>query len=130
MNWTPHLDGTLRRLIDQGMTYEEAAQAMNQDFGLALSKGAVIGRGRRIGIPPRKEPAPPPVWYVRRVLTNRPPARPGELRIEELTYTTCRWPNGEGPPYSYCGARSRQGEPYCQTHAEKSNPALKAQRRG
>jgi hypothetical protein len=125
MIWTPHLDAALRRLIEQGMTYEEAAQAMNLDYGLRLTKGAVVGRGQRIGIPPRKQAAARAgVWYVQRVLRNRPPARPGELRIEELTYTTCRWPNGEGPPYSYCGAKARRGEPYCQFHAEKSYPAL------
>jgi hypothetical protein len=50
----------LKEFVTKGMSYAEAANAINARFGTAYSRNAALGRGRRMGLgePPRPDPAP------------------------------------------------------------------------
>lgn len=40
----------------------------------------------------------------------------GHLSLEQLTSRTCRWPYGERPDASFCGAECNPNVPYCGPH--------------
>lgn len=57
--WTTEVSDALRALIGEGVSYGEAAYALNRRFNLAITRHAAIGRGYRIGlIPPKPQPRP------------------------------------------------------------------------
>jgi GcrA cell cycle regulator len=62
-SWAPEHSAALRELVGRGMSYEEAAHAINAKFGTAFTRSAAIGRGKRMGLaaPRRSEDRPIPV---------------------------------------------------------------------
>jgi GcrA cell cycle regulator len=107
-----------------------------------MSKNAVVGKARRIGLPgrpspithhpdgprpPRRKTMPPPVVTLP-VLTSvgacpdAPPPQP-PLVVAAVTVRTgrerpCCWPFGEpgSKGFRYCGAPAEIGRPYCEDH--------------
>jgi len=63
-SWAPEHSTALREFIARGMSYADAADALNARFGTAYTRSAAIGRGKRMGlaVPGRPEdrraPAP------------------------------------------------------------------------
>ena len=54
-NWAPEHSDALRDHLAKGMSYSEAARAINAKFGTAYTRNAALGRGRRTGLAgPRK----------------------------------------------------------------------------
>jgi GcrA cell cycle regulator len=43
------------------------------------------------------------------------------IGLLELTATTCRWPFGAGPPFTYCGCRCGVLVPYCEAHMKAAH---------
>ena len=67
-SWTAEHSAALREYVVRGMSYAEAADALNARFGTAYTRNAALGRGKRLGLvlPPRREVAPKPgKWAVR-----------------------------------------------------------------
>ena len=48
-NWAPEHSDALRECLAKGMSYSEAADAINARFNTAYSRNAAIGRGKRMG---------------------------------------------------------------------------------
>jgi GcrA cell cycle regulator len=48
-NWAPEHSGALREYLARGMSYAEAADAINAKFDTAYSRSAAIGRAKRMG---------------------------------------------------------------------------------
>ena len=61
--------------------------------------------------PPEPYQAPPP-----------PPVPPiGSYRLLDLRHNSCRWPEGDGPIFVFCG-RPRAGESsYCEIHRQRAH---------
>lgn len=59
-SWTADHSAALRDYVARGMSYAEAADALNARFGTAFTRSAALGRGKRLGLvmPPRRETAP------------------------------------------------------------------------
>jgi GcrA cell cycle regulator len=102
LEWTAQMDTRLRQLHQDGLSYRRIAEQLNAELGLDLTKNACVGRGHRLGLPLRAEPGKP----------GRP------LKMIELTPRTCRWPEGDQPPYSYCGAPVYRGGAFCLRHCQ------------
>jgi GcrA cell cycle regulator len=49
-NWEEAHSKALRDYVEKGMTFSEAARALNERFGTAYSRNAAIGRARRMGL--------------------------------------------------------------------------------
>ena len=49
-NWAPEHSGALREFVAKGMSYSEAAQAINSRFNTSYSRSAALGRARRLGL--------------------------------------------------------------------------------
>jgi GcrA cell cycle regulator len=51
-NWAPEHSDALRGFLSRGMSYLQAAKALNARFGIGFSRSAVVGRARRLGLKP------------------------------------------------------------------------------
>ncbi len=51
-NWAPEHSDALRELIAKGMSFSEAARAINSRFNTSYSRSAALGRARRLGLGP------------------------------------------------------------------------------
>ena len=68
--WAPEHSDALRDCLSRGMSYGQAASAINARFGTEFTRNAAIGRAKRLGLKPAS---------VRKVLPRaRRPARWGE----------------------------------------------------
>jgi GcrA cell cycle regulator len=58
-SWTAEHSAALQEYVTRGMSYAEAADALNARFGTAYTRSAALGRGKRLGlvVPPRREVA-------------------------------------------------------------------------
>ena len=125
--WQPAQDELLRQSWGQ-----ISATAIAQQIGGTVTKGAVIGRADRLGLP-RLNPN-----IMQR--TYSPPIQPKPKRptvieeisiddmclisIVELNDITCRWPIGDPSDwdnFKYCGLPKQTHDgPYCSHHLKKS----------
>ena len=103
---------------------------------LCVTKNAVIGRAKRLGLSRTKEArvkshkplSPFGSWRrkgwdrIQRMFRPRPdPApvvyTPGGITIMDLTGSTCRWPvSGTGADMMYCGNEVHKEKSYCVEH--------------
>jgi hypothetical protein len=51
----------LKEFVTQGMSYRDAANALNARFGTAYSRDAALGRARRMGLGELARPEPQPI---------------------------------------------------------------------
>lgn len=67
MQWTPQIQERLIELMasDPNLTYKQAAARMTAEFGMQFTKNSCIGKGRRLGIPPRPKPEPLNIYQLR-----------------------------------------------------------------
>lgn len=101
--WTHEAVDTLRQLwTDRSVTTEGIG------IRLGMSKNAVIGKARRLGLPFRRNPTPPKP--TRGAAHAYAPPR------------TCAWPMGDprSPDFHFCGEAAIDGKPYCREHADRA----------
>jgi GcrA cell cycle regulator len=143
-NWASEHSDALREFIAKGLSYSEAAHAINLRFNTAYSRSAALGRARRLGLGPdgRQRPSMPArdVGAARTCETKRLPlpwptpvfkevAKPVKLRcveveprhlsLVELEREHCRYPYGgdeAGEAITFCGHPRRAGSSYCTPH--------------
>jgi GcrA cell cycle regulator len=146
INWPPEHCSALRDCLAKGLSFSEAADAINGRFGAAYSRNATIGRAKRMGLkapvrpkspprvpqqarPPRPcrsregaaEPKPetPASDRPRRVELRCVQIMPRHLSVTELEVGDCRYPYGgdaEGEAITFCGHPQREGSSYCLGH--------------
>jgi GcrA cell cycle regulator len=143
-SWAPAHCEALRDYVTKGMSFAEAARAINRKFGTDYTRSAAIGRARRMGLaaPARGERSPklPPASRSPRMPKYRsgapkppmsPPksAEPVKLRcvgitpllkaLVDLEMGDCRYPYGgdrEGEAIAFCGHPRLPGSSYCAPH--------------
>ena len=122
-NWAPEHSDALRELIAKGLSFSEAAHAINSRFNTSYTRSAALGRARRLGLEAddRQKPSLPtkPV-DLRDIAEPRPSAsrvaavlwptpvfkeakpvklrcvaiEPRHLALTELERGDCRYPYG------------------------------------
>jgi hypothetical protein len=111
----------LRRLVERGLSASAIGEAMD------LTKNAVVGACRRRGFRLQGtnngggcrtgqvlKPKPVPVVRKRKPVVAPmpvPPPPPAPPPAGE-----CKWLNGSGPPWLYCGGCVRPGTSWCEPH--------------
>ena len=60
MNWAPEHSDALRQYLAKGMSFSEAAGAINAKFSTAYTRNAALGRAKRMGFVAPDRPARPP----------------------------------------------------------------------
>lgn len=75
ISWTEEHSEALRKLLANGMSYSEIAEAINTKFNTVYSRNATIGRARRMGLsgPDRLKDLP--------IHWPEPPPEPGTARL-------------------------------------------------
>lgn len=148
MQWTREQDALLAQLWDTGQSGSQIGKQ------LGVSRCSILGRARRIGLPPRiseeskaftrprrkaskfnfgtvaAKPKPKPVLapepFVSRETIVTPEHERVRFEVLEQFDRRCRYPHGDEPPYTYCGAKAVRGQPWCPTHFKACAPALAA----
>jgi len=146
-NWASEHSDALRDFFFKGMSYAEIGKEINARFRTSYTRGAVIGRAKRMGLlAPERIPSPPLAPRLgddeRPVTTRRTeallvpppqafrPAEPLKLRcvgirprllpLLALAAADCRYPYGgdkEGEEIVFCGHPRQPGSSYCAPHA-------------
>ena len=133
--WHPHslwTDERVERLRQLWCVEGWSAGVIAAELGHGISRVAVVGKARRMGLPRRrvrvkfKNPGSfalrqPPRTAGRKEAETPAPLSPGphRLSIDQLTVHTCRWPYGNpaAPDFGYCGKfKEASGRPYCEHH--------------
>jgi hypothetical protein len=129
IDWsTPGLDARLVQLHSVPsvpFTMRRIAAILSEEFDHPISRNAVIGRCRRLGLPnrdddpnerpPEEEPPPPPGWPE--PWRELPPQRNGSpVTFYQLHRDGCKWPTGAWPDIWFCGRPAFPGGVYCGEH--------------
>ena len=123
--WTKESDAVIKMMADKGNTANEVA-----DFFGDVTRSAVLGRSRRIGVKFRnkksenktKENRGRKDRYIniRPVYPIEPIAQKGRSCIKPIDANDshCRYPIGDprDPNFSYCGDKVTIFPPYCEQH--------------
>ena len=80
--WTPAHCAALREFVTAGMSYRDAAEALNARFGTAYSRSAALGRARRMGLAEIERPKPP--QRMREAQFQPPRPQPDEVALPSL----------------------------------------------
>jgi GcrA cell cycle regulator len=81
ISWTPEQCDALRKYIAAGLSFSEAAQALNAEFGTAHTRSAIIGRARRMKLAVRARPQRgPQLRLAKQKRADALAARPGTAR--------------------------------------------------
>ena len=128
--WSDEKVEKLRKLFFDGVSVREIAEK------LGVSKNAIVGKITRMGWPRRpnpvkrepsdapkspaatQKPTPADSKQAARVPTPPQPVEPAVLRQNHHRQAPCSWPNSDGRPWTFCGAPSAAGKPYCEAHAK------------
>jgi GcrA cell cycle regulator len=143
INWPPEHCDALRECLAKGLSFAEAADAINARFLAAYSRNATIGRAKRMGLAALDRPkrlsqqlhSPPLRTIGEPAAESRPstptsdrPARvklrcvqimPRHLPLIGLEAGDCRYPYGgdaEDEVITFCGHPQREGSSYCLGH--------------
>ena len=146
INWPPEHCDALREYLAEGMSFAEAADAINARYDAAYSRNATIGRAKRMGLAaldrPKRlsrvpqqfhapqlrknqegaaeaKPEPPISERPERVKLRCVQIMPRHLRLIDLEAGDCRYPYGgdaDGEAITFCGHPQREGSSYCLGH--------------
>lgn len=133
--WPAEHEAALRALVAEGAgSHSVIAGILNEKFGSAYSRNAVIGKAGRMGLSV-KCPKAPVLKAVREVRARlRPPAanpkpseqqitvfrcaevEPKNVALTDLSHNGCRWPYGDGPEFTFCDHPQFGDSSYCAAH--------------
>ena len=125
--WPAERVERFKELLAESLSASLIADRLAAEFGIAISRNAVIGKAHRLGLPlpgtgfhktrhppnrrkhiGAKKPMPPPAVSALSVA-------PAPCSFLELTSERCRWPLDD-PVTLYCGAPRLQRGSYCEHH--------------
>jgi GcrA cell cycle regulator len=129
--WAPEHSDALRDCLSRGMSYGQAASAINARFGTEFTRNAVVGRANRLGLKPASvkkvtsRPRRPGRWgesapkvprkVVRQALSAEPvpePVKPVKLRCVGISPRLLAFADLEPCDCRYPYGGEREGEAY------------------
>jgi len=144
--WTPAMTERFLHLVDKGVSYLDIAKIISGEFRVRITKNACVGKGRRLHVPLRSPPRkrlcrkrnarrnperrklpqsaarPRPPRKRKTILSSRKQFPLLNLTLLQLRPTSCRWPTGHSPPFSFCGDHQAEGSSYCLKHTLIATP--------
>ena len=132
----PEVCAEFRRLILEGWSAGRTAEFLTKMLGKPVTRNTVIGKAYRDGLkfvsqPPSRKKNPrngikqdhPKKLHLKKtaiqlkvVSPARVPQASGKflaIEIQDLEPWHCRYPRGDKPPFTYCGAPAQEGSSYC-----------------
>ena len=112
MKWTAENIATLTRLWEEG----QSARAIALALGDNLSRNAVIGKARRLGLAKRPSPIGSPIGAAGKKKPTEP--APKQIGPRDIRDGLCRWPFGDPkkPEFHFCGKPCDSTKSYCTEH--------------
>jgi len=120
--------GKLRRL---GLLGRDRPQLPTMRLGPPPAR-VLLKTTEQVSKPPQKprkvpnkrntRPLPPPEPYQ---APPPPPVPPiGSFNLLDLRHNSCRWPQGDGPIFVFCGRPQASQSSYCEEHTKRSLSGL------
>ena len=113
-SWTDDLLAKLRELWDEGLSISQIGQE------LGVTRNAIAGKARRLGLPKRHPPISQKKAAAPEVVVEEPAELPLRMALRKLNWSRskCAWPTGDPKhtDFSFCGKPIIQGKPYCNDH--------------
>jgi GcrA cell cycle regulator len=129
-SWAPQHCEALKGFVAAGLSFSEAAAALNEKFGTAYTRSAVIGRAKRMQAEP--EEVSPAAKHTEPVKLRCVGIQPRLLTFDELAEGDCRYPYGgdrDGEAIAFCGHPRFRGTSYCAPHFHLTRgPRIEAER--
>jgi GcrA cell cycle regulator len=145
MSWDNEKEALLKKLWEEGLSCSQIAGRL----GGGITRNAVIGKRKRLGIPDRgmdrprmrrgKPPANAALWNGLQSKGGvakhaAPQSTPPAPYVESVTTDTplrtlatlergeCHWPIGDPKTasFGYCGCKAVPGQSYCETHRKRA----------
>ena len=129
LSWNTEMEQMLVKIAEEDPTisYRDIAKKMTAMYGMTFTKNSLIGKGRRLGIPPRLSDTTPKRLKKKStddiiaLLSGVPVPKKGEpVTIYQLRDGMCKWPSGkpfDRPPFMYCGNDTGHvGGSWCPVH--------------
>ena len=114
--WLPGMITRLKQLDAQGYPYSRIAQAISIEFSTPMSRSAIAGMVRRLGLPKRGPPATPP--FIASVMPPLPPMLRGYTLLD-LQPHECKWPvEYRDGMHHFCREPRLELRPYCADHVK------------
>lgn len=130
--WPAPALARLRTLWAAGHTGSRIAEELNAQYGMALTRSAVIGQAHRLRLPGRPSPikrgvtpkrlrpAKAPPRAAERDLRAELPHQPAPAQPALRPGSACQWLEGEPRLRRFCGAACQEGSSYCPGHHTKA----------
>ncbi|WP_370372911.1 GcrA family cell cycle regulator [Henriciella pelagia] len=144
--WTEERCALLKKLWAEGYSCSQIARRLgNTTRNAVIGKRIRMGLpdrltptkpmcrpSRRAKASISKRAIPPLPKVKRSTANNEPRRRPPKRKItvpepdtkgipfEQIDNSTCKWPLGDGPPYSFCGCKPAEGSAYCEHHTQRA----------
>jgi len=124
----PGIEDRLIELHGTDHSFKEIAEIMSAEFGVELTKNAIVGRVHRLCLPLRVKPKQTPQPRQRKmIMIEVKPVEPIEevkpaldgVELLDLQLRDCRFPFGVFPNYRYCGKPIAKRS-YCKVHFRAS----------
>ena len=144
--WTAETEASLRKWIDEGVSFSKISKLMETVHGAKLSRNACCGKAYRLGLskPMNRKPKrvgaskPAPKASARKhdghmphSTKRREPYKIAPQPLVEVVFDApygaaqavlalhsdqCKYPIGEGNEFHFCPSRRREGSVYCEAH--------------
>lgn len=141
--WSVERDNRLKALWAEGNSGLICMRILNDEFGVSLTRNAIMGRVYRLGLPsherkvcaprgpkpraarPPKLPRPPklkPIPIPTPTIEDAQIPFGQRKQLLDLGENDCRWPVGDPlqPGFFFCGGKTAEGCSYCPAHAHRS----------
>jgi hypothetical protein len=126
--WTDEQCDALKSFVNSGLSYSQAATAINEAFDTRFTRCAATGQGWRLGLsspakirvaPKKRERTPmviiKPTPKVVAVQIRCAEIKPHNVALLDLDHDGCRHPSGDGP-FLFCNHKQQEGSSYCPDH--------------
>lgn len=119
--WIPEVVSRFKKLFHSGKSHSLIAKAINEEFGISISRSASIGKSKRLGLSGkattetlRLGPAPGTPVAPRVVIQPDPPLN---VILADLGRFQCRWiTNDDMSAPLYCGHPVSGDTSWCSGH--------------
>lgn len=138
--WTPERAERFIIMWNDGrLSASEIAAVLARQECRPVSRNAILGKARRMKLPPRVVKVRVPSLPKRKRVAKKPKARmsavivaapaldgpfveTARLSLTELTDATCKWPVGDpkAADFGFCGLPTAEGHVYCPAHHRRS----------
>lgn len=115
-HWSDEMVGKFTLLWNLGLHWAVIAENIEKEFGVTMTKAALLGRRKRLGLTARLTPPPrePRIPHRDRHPQALPALESNPVTFEAVGHGECRYILEDAWPYTCCGGKA--DGPWCPHH--------------